>query len=149
MNSEQFPSYQAYLNFQKNTARETVSRTLQFRQYPRIMSVLEMFFPEANSILLIGCRHPIEYDLFCKNYKDVTAIDLFDEGPITNCDMSRIYDHAKIGGRNYDVFVSIRSLAHCADFNGFLKGLKLHASLGIYCFTKAGFTQSKWFCSDA
>ena len=79
----------------------------------------------------------------------MTAIDVFDEGPIHNCDMSRIYDHPEIGSRTYDVFVSIRSLAHCVDFDGFLKGLNLHASLGIYCFTKAEFQQDKWFCSDA
>lgn len=149
MKSSQFSTYSEYLEFQTKTARETVSRTLQFRQYPRILHMLKMFFPEAESILLIGCRHPVEYDVFKKNYKDVTAIDLFEEGPISNCDMSRIYDHPEIGARQYDVFVTIRSLAHCVDFEGFLKGLKLHASLGIYCFTKADFTQNKWFCSDA
>lgn len=149
MKNSQFSSYADYLKFQEKTARETVGRTLQFRQYPRILHILKAFFPDASSILLIGCRHRIEYDVFCKNYKDVTAIDVFDDGPITNCDMSRIYDHPEISRRHYDIFVSIRSLAHCADFEGFLKGLKLHASLGIYGFTKADFKKDQWFCSDA
>ena len=147
--SSQFSSYAEYLAFQKKTARETVARTLQFRQYPRILNILKAFFPEAQSVLLIGCRHAAEYNFFRKNYKDVTAIDLFDEGPIINCDMSKIHDHPEIGARQYDVFVSIRSLAHCVDFEGFINGLKSHARLGIYCFTKAGFTRDKWFCSDA
>jgi len=148
MTSNPFPNYQSYLDFQEKTARETVNRTLQFRQYPRIMHVLKAFFPTAESVLLIGCRHRVEYDVFCKQYQDVTAIDVFDDGPIVNCDMSRIPDHPTIGSRKYDLFVSIRSLAHCVDFTGFLRGLKSHAELGFYCFTKAGFEQSKWFCSD-
>lgn len=149
MTSNPFSTYRAYLDFQEKTARETVDRTLQFRRYPHIMRVLKAFFPMAESVLLIGCRHRYEYDVFRKQYKDVTAIDVFEDGPIINCDMSKIAGHTTISARKYDVFVSIRSLAHCVDFEGFLKGLRSHASLGFYCFTKAGFTRNKWFCSSA
>lgn len=144
-----FNSYRDYMDYQKKNAQKTVNRTLEFTQYSRITHVLKAFFPKAESVLLIGCRHRIEYDIFRRHYPDVTAIDLFEDGPIIHCDMSKISQHRQVGSRKYDVFVSIRSLAHCIDFKGFLNGFKSHASQGIYCFTKAGYTVNKWFCSEA
>jgi hypothetical protein len=73
LEGKQFLSYSEYLEFQEKTARETIARTLQFKRYPRILNILKAFFPEAKSVLLIGCRHPVEYEIFHKNYRDVTA----------------------------------------------------------------------------
>jgi hypothetical protein len=96
---------------------------------------------KIKSILCVGCRDVCEMATF-KNLgvEDVDGIDLAADRGIQKegiivCDMSRMKDHPLIGIKKYDLVVSLESIEHCYDLEGFIEGLNQICTEYFFCLT--------------
>jgi hypothetical protein len=145
-----YSDYQNYLDFQKQEADRTKSRTKGKRKtYEKAFKQLSRFYPEAKSVLLLGCRDDFEITTFESfGYKEVVGIDLVKGEKIIECDFSKILEHPTLATRKFDLFLSFDSIEHCIDWAGLRSAILKNCTQGVYFSTHSGHKVGRWDCAS-
>lgn len=145
-----FKDYEEYVNIQKSRAKKTAGTTRshpQRREY--IYSKMCEYKVAGNSILCVGARDKSETEFFkLLGFLNVVGIDLYESPGILFCDMSKMHLDPVLSKQVFDIIISIESLEHCLDVEGFLKGLNLLCSNYFICMCPVITVTSKWDCSS-
>ena len=140
-----FYNYQEYIDNQKYAARRTTHITKRnTKKRERIKEVIEQLQLKINSVLCVGARHKSEIDFFKNLGYQTTGIDLFGSQDILECDMSKMLDHPLLQAQMFGSVVSIDSIEHCLNLEGFKKGLDRLCGRYFICRTRFREDPSRW-----
>ncbi len=149
MKSELFyTDYQTYLRAQIRQAKRTRRRTRRYaRKYPYFLSRIRQLYPHVRSLLAVGCRDDFEIEFIEKQGFLADGIDLYSTCRIIQCDMSKIHECEYFKDRRYDIVLSIRSLEHCMDLKGFVRGLNQVCRVAFVCWCPNVKRPDEWDCA--
>jgi len=101
---------------------------------------------EGSTVLCLGARDDSEVRTFINNGYEAMGIDLFETEWITECDMSRIYEHPVLKDAKFDIVIALEALEHCLDFDGLLRGLRLVCAGYFVCMLPILDEPDWWDC---
>lgn len=140
-----FNDYKQYVDNQKyrsERTRHVTKRNIKKRK--RIQEIIEQLQLKINSILCVGARHKSEVDFFKQLGYQTIGIDLFGSRDVIECDMSKMLNHPLIKTQIFSSVISIDSIEHCLDLEGFKKGLDRVCGRYLICRTRFREEPSKW-----
>jgi len=146
--SKLFKNYDEYIRLQSRKSKKTMYRT-ETHGWRRewIYKKMVAYGIKGNSILCIGSRHRSEVDFFeAMGFSPVIGIDLFEAEKIHCCDMSKMLEDPFLKDQKFDVVMSIESIEHCMDIDGFMKGLNQLCSQYFICMCPIVKVPKKWDC---
>ena len=149
--------YQIYINTQLRRATRSQNKTRTDKTRRQwIYSRMQELNIDGKTVLCVGARHESEMDFFEEKGFEVEGIDLWDEGKMVKCDMSKMLEHPHFKNQRYDIVYSNESIEHCLDLDGFIKGLNVMCKKYFVCMCPdsdhAGLTEgytnpTLWDCS--
>lgn len=140
-----FNSYEEYVLAQKTAARKTKQITPRNeRKREIIQKTIEELELKIDSILCVGARERSEVDFFQNIGYSTIGIDLYRNDNILECDMSKIPDHPNFQNKIFSAVISIDSIEHCLDLEGFKRGLDKVCSRYFICLSRFRTKPSNW-----
>jgi cyclopropane fatty-acyl-phospholipid synthase-like methyltransferase len=147
--SDLFKDYDDYVQAQIKRARKTMFQTSDHearREF--IYKTMVEQGVSGESVLCVGARDGSEVKFFEeKKFSSVVGIDLFESKQIICCDMSKMTEHPKLK-KKFDIIISIESIEHCLDIDGFIHGLNALCKRYFVCMCPVIRVPSQWDCGS-
>lgn len=127
-----FDKYEDYIKSQKRN-ESMKQRTAVNWKHVRAndIQIIKTIFPEAKSVLCIGCRHESEVQDFIDSGFSALGIDLFtDSELVENLDMHKIGE--RFTEHEFDICYLSHSLEHAVDPQALFDGLAKISKYGFY-----------------